>query len=170
MLVIVTLRTRKVVLWKTVCVSLTKRSYLLNSMEKVTPRMLFTVKKSKNVMKCQAVITPDGLRIHMYRKVEGRRHYWTLYIRSEFDKSLEDIFLVDVTKYFLYGDSTYSAGKIMDVSFQGSSLSEAPKDFMKAIYPVSVTVEWAFKEIKMHCKTMDYKWRTRIAESADGSF
>jgi len=68
--------------------------------------------KRKHALKYQAVTTPDGLILHVYGPLEGRRHDWTLYMRSGLDESLGDLLLVDGKQYVIYGDSGYSNPRV----------------------------------------------------------
>ena len=44
--------------------------------------------KTKHALKFQAVNSPDGMILHAYGPIEGRRHDWTLYVISGLDEQL----------------------------------------------------------------------------------
>lgn len=56
----------------------------------------------------------------------------------------------------------------MEVPFPGASLTAARKAFDKAMSGVRITVEWVFKELKMHFGTVDVKRKMKIFESPVG--
>lgn len=131
-------------------------------------RVVYNGHKRKHALKYQAVNTPDGLIQHVYGPLEGRRHDWTLYIRSELDEVLPMVLEVDGVRYCIYGDSGYNARWYMEVPFQGATLSAAQKAFNKAMSSVRISVEWLFKEIKMHFVTVDFKRKMKVLESPIG--
>ena len=56
----------------------------------------------------------------------------------------------------------------MEVPFQGASLNAAQKAFNKPMSAVRTTVEWVFKELKMHFATVDFKRKMKVFESPVG--
>ena len=124
--------------------------------------------KRKHALKYQAVVTPDGLILHAFGPLEGRRHDWTLYIRSGIEEQLPSALLVDGKQYCIYGDSGYNRRIFLEVPFQGSSLSSAQKAFNAGMSSVRVTVEWMFKEIKIYWSSVDFKRKLRVRQSPVG--
>ena len=71
--------------------------------------VLYNGHKRKHAHKYQAVLTPDGMLLHVYEPLEGRKHDWTLYTRSGIEKQLPNCLqLEDGTHFCIYGDSGYS--------------------------------------------------------------
>ena len=79
--------------------------------------------KRKHRLKYQAVNSPDGLILHAFGPVEGRRHDWTFYVRSCIDEELGNLMQMGGRQYCLYGDSGYSRRWFLEVPYQGSALS-----------------------------------------------
>ena len=131
-------------------------------------RVVYNGHKQKHAMKYQAVNTPDGMIKHVHGPLEGRCHDWALYIRSELDELLPSVLEVDVVCYCIYGDSGYNPRWFMEVPFQGATLSTAQLAFNKAMASVRISVEWVFKEIKMHFVTVDFKRKIKVFESPVG--
>ena len=125
--------------------------------------------KRKQALKYQAVTTPDGLILHAHGPLEGRRHDWTLYVRSGLEENLEEVMMVNGIQYCLYGDSGYSLRLFLEVPFQGSNLTHSQRALNVAMSRVRVTVEWAFKEVKLYWTTVDFKRKMRFAESPVGA-
>ena len=59
--------------------------------------------KRKHSVKFQAFCAPEVLIVHGLGPLEGRRHDWTLYLRSELDEQLSPILVVEGNQYCLYG-------------------------------------------------------------------
>lgn len=51
--------------------------------------------KKKHNIKYQAVKTPDGIILHAYGHVEGRRHDWFTYVSSGLETALEKLLVVN---------------------------------------------------------------------------
>lgn len=124
--------------------------------------------KRKHSLKYQALNTADGMIAHVYGPVEGRRHDWTLYVRSNLEDTLPVLLDVNDKRYCIFGDSGYSRRWFLEVPFQGSNLTAEQKAFNKAMSAVRITVEWVFKEIKCYFTTMDYKRKMKALESPVG--
>lgn len=125
--------------------------------------------KRTHALKFQGLTTPDGMFLHVYGPVEGRRHDWTLYTRSNLDAQLENALLVGSRRFCIYGDSGYNARDYMEVPLQGANLSDNQKAFNTAMSGSRVTVEWMFKEVKLYWGKMDFKRKLRIRESPVGA-
>lgn len=124
--------------------------------------------KRKHSLKYQVVNTPDGMIMHVYGPVEGRRHDWTLYVRSELESILPAALDFEGKRYCIYGDSGYNRRWFMEVPNQGSNLTGNQKAFNKAMASVRITVEWIFKEVKLYFTTMDFKRKLKVLESPVG--
>ncbi|CDF38936.1 unnamed protein product [Chondrus crispus] len=108
-------------------------------------RVVYNGHKRKHALKYQAVTTPDGLILHAAGPIEGRRHDWTLYVRSGLDEVLPGLLDFDGLRYCFDGDSEYNRRWFMEVPFQGSILTAAQSSFNGAVSAVRITVEWIFK-------------------------
>ena len=62
-------------------------------------RVVYNGHKCKHALKYQAVNTPDGLILHAAGPIEGRRHDWTLYVRSSLDEVLPGVLNFDGLRY-----------------------------------------------------------------------
>lgn len=125
--------------------------------------------KRKHALKFQAITAPDGLFLHCYGPMEGRRHDWTLYVRSNMDAQLESAMYHDAREYCIYGDSGYNARWFLECPFQGADLNANQRAFNAAMAESRVTVEWAFKEVKCYWTTVDFKRKMRLKESPIGA-
>jgi hypothetical protein len=83
-------------------------------------RAAYNGHKRKHALKFQALMSPDGLILHAAGPLEGRRHDWTLYMRSGLDEELEGGLCIAYTQYCIYGDSGYNRRAWMEISFAGT--------------------------------------------------
>lgn len=70
-------------------------------------RATFNVHKRFNYLKFQAVAAPDGLILHLYGLVEGRRHDITMLRQSNIGPMLAQRLNMNGVQYYIYGDSAY---------------------------------------------------------------
>lgn len=124
--------------------------------------------KRKHALKYQAVNTPDGMVVHLFGPMEGRRHDWTLYVQSDLDSVLPEVLDLPLKRFCIYGDSGYNRRWYIEVPHQGSNLSAAQSAFNRAMSSVRITVEWIFKEVKLYFPTMDYKRKLKVHEAPVG--
>ena len=115
-----------------------------------------TAIKKNNSLKYREVCAPDGLIVHVFGPMEGRRHDWTLFARRELDEQLSFILVVEGKQYYLYADNGYSERIYLQVRFQGDNLPDAQRAHDTAISLARVTVEWIFKEINLYWTTVDF--------------
>ena len=108
--------------------------------------VLYNGHKRKHALKYQAVLTPDGMLLHVYGPLEERKHDWNLYTRSGLEEKFPNCMqLEDGTRFCIYGDSGYSRRWYLYTPFQGASLSPDQSSFNEAMSAVRVTVEWLFR-------------------------
>ena len=96
--------------------------------------------KRKHALKYQTIVTPDGLILHEFGPLEGRRHDWTLYVRSGMNEQLCAVVAIDGKQYCIQGDSGYNRRIFMEVPCQSFNLTAAQKAFNEAMSSVRVTV------------------------------
>lgn len=125
--------------------------------------------KRKHSLKFQAFNTPDGLFMHVYGSIEGRRHDWTMDVRRNLDEHLLSIFEINDVKYYVCGDSCYNRRWFMEILYQGSNLSPQQVAFNKSMPGYRITIEWILKEVKLYVTTVYYKRNMKVFESPVGS-
>jgi nuclease HARBI1 len=97
--------------------------------------------KRHNCLKFQAISAPDGLVLHFFGPVEGRRHDMFLYKESGIDDNLRSSLVISYRKYCLYGDPAYILRPYLQVEFKGSSTTPRKIAFNASISKVRVTIE-----------------------------
>ena len=120
--------------------------------------------KRKHALKYQVVTTPDGMMFHISRPVVGRRHDWYMYMQSGLDEILAVALDYAGTRYCIYGDPGYNNRWFLETPFQGSNISPEQQTFNTAMSSIRITVEWAFKEVKLYWTSLDFKRKMKIGE------
>jgi len=124
--------------------------------------------KRSHALKFQAVTTPDGMFWHAAGPIEGRRHDWTMHMRSGLGELLPELLTVESYQYCLYGDSGYNHRWYLEVPCQGSNLNQYQTAFNVAMASGRVTVEWMFKELNQQFSTVDIKRKMKLLEAPIG--
>jgi hypothetical protein len=119
-------------------------------------RATYSGHKRRNCVKFQAVSAPDGLILHLFGPVEGRRHDMTLYRESNIDHLLQSSMNINGVQYCLYGDPAYCLRPYLQVGYQGSNLTADQILFNASMSKVRIAVEWAFRDVKMYFTHVDF--------------
>ena len=130
--------------------------------------MVYNGHKRKHALKYQAVTPPDGMILHAYGPVEGRRHDWFMFPCSGLESNFGSILHIREKQYVLFGDSGYNWRHFMEFTFQGSNLNVNQSAFNFSMSKVRVTVEWIFKEVKLYFPVCDTKRKMKLGESPVG--
>lgn len=110
-------------------------------------RIVYNGWKRKHCLKYHVVTSPDGLVIHVYGPVEGRRHDATVFKQSGLEAILSKHFWApDGRRLFIYGDPAYAVTGHVLAPYKGLSLDHGQRKFNSTMSKVRETVEWTFKE------------------------
>ncbi|KAG3070850.1 hypothetical protein PC122_g15940 [Phytophthora cactorum] len=113
-------------------------------------RQVYSGHKRVHCLNYQAVVTPDGLAIHFWRPIEGRRHDVTLLHESKLIDYLEEHKAI-FDGYTIYGDP-------------------AEQLFNSRMSSVRPAVEWKFKELKTLWALIDFKKSLKVRLSPVGKY
>jgi hypothetical protein len=131
-------------------------------------RATYSGHKRRNCVKFQVVSAPDGLILHVFGPVEGRRHDMTLYRESGIDSMLQSSMNIDGAQYCLYGDPAYCLRPYLQVGYQGSNLNPDQVHFNMSMSKVRIAVEWAFRDLKMYFTHMDFPRKLKMGVTPGG--
>jgi len=108
-------------------------------------RIVYNGWKRIHCLKYHILLSPDGLVIHIYGPVEGRRHDETVYKQSGLGEILEKHFWTpEGERLFIYGDPAYSVSGHVLSPYKGPALTEAEQQFNTRMSRVREPVELAF--------------------------
>ena len=113
-------------------------------------RATYAGHKRFNCLKFQAVTAPDGLALHFYGPVEGRKHDVHILTTSGLEAQLHSKMFINGRQFCLYADSAYSLREYLLVGFNGSALSTEEIAMNRDLSRARVAVEWFFKEVKQY--------------------
>jgi DDE superfamily endonuclease len=131
-------------------------------------RASYSGHKRQNCLKFQAISAPDGLLLHLFGPVEGRRHDMFLYNESRLDNVLRSSMVIADRQYYLYGDPAYTLRPYLQVGFKGSVLGPDEVAFNFSMSKVRVTVEWAFRDVKQYFTHLDVPRKLRLRVTPAG--
>ena len=106
----------------------------------------------------------------LWTLTEGRSHDAGILRRSGLLQQLEEhCNTPDGQPLCIYGDPAYPIRPHLQAPYKHNNLSDAEKDFNKAMSSVRVSVEWVFGEILQYFAFVDYKKNQKIALSEVGT-
>jgi hypothetical protein len=134
-------------------------------------RVLFNGWKRIHCLKYHAILAPDGIVIHIYGPVEGRRHDETVFQQSGVTQILEKHFwTVDGRALFIYGDPAYSVSAHVLAPYKGATVTAEQSAFNSAMSHCRETVEWAFREVVQQFPFLDFSRNQKFLLSPCGLY
>jgi len=128
-----------------------------------TSIFLYNGWKRIHCLKYHSLVAPDGLAIHVYGPVEGRRHDETLYKESGLSELLKQHFWSpEGNALCIYGDPAYGLGPHLLSPYKGAVITEGQSKFNSAMSKVREVVEWSFKEITQQFGYLDFKNNQKV--------
>ncbi|KIJ43670.1 hypothetical protein M422DRAFT_169591 [Sphaerobolus stellatus SS14] len=121
-------------------------------------RLVYNGWKRMHCLKYHAVVAPDGLVIHVYGPVDGRRHDETVFKESGLSELLNKHFWTpDGEPLFIYGDPAYSVGPHIMCPYKRASLTPQQQAFNTAMSRIREPIEWLFKEVAQQFTFIDFE-------------
>ncbi|KAF0716049.1 hypothetical protein AaE_011202 [Aphanomyces astaci] len=124
-------------------------------------RQVYSGHKRIHCLNYQAIATPDGICIHFYGPVEGRRHDTTMLRLSgllEYLSQRPSVF----SDCFIYGDPAYGISRHILSGYKGVDVSGKKREFNKWMSRVRQAVEWNFMIMKSLWAFITYKNLSKI--------
>lgn len=124
-------------------------------------RQIYSGHKRFHCLSYQALTAPDGICLHFFGPIEGRRHDTTLLRLSgllAFIGRHPNIF----NSRYIYGDPAYGTSKYILSGFKDATLSAEQQEFNKLMSRVRQSVEWNFKVMKSLWAFITYKNLSKI--------
>ncbi|THU95828.1 hypothetical protein K435DRAFT_113884 [Dendrothele bispora CBS 962.96] len=134
-------------------------------------RLVYNGWKRKHCLKYHVVTAPDGLVIHVYGPVEGRRHDSTVLKQSGLTDILEKHFWSPEHKrLFIYGDPAYAISGHILAPYKGLTLDRAQQKFNGKMSKVREAVEWSFKEANSQFAFFNFALNQKVLLQPVGLF
>lgn len=132
-------------------------------------RIVYNGWKRMHCLKYHAVITPDGIIIHVFGPIDGRRHDETVYRESGLEDLLAKHFKTpDGQPLFIYGDPAYGVGPHILSPYKGPVVTRKEASFNAKMSRVRESVEWIFKEVSQQFTYLDFARSHKILLSPCG--
>ncbi|KIJ23155.1 hypothetical protein M422DRAFT_196275 [Sphaerobolus stellatus SS14] len=126
-------------------------------------RLVYNGWKRIHCLKYHAVITPDGLVIHVFGPVDGRRHDETVYKESGLSDLLDKHFWTpEGQSLYIYGDPAYSVSAHVMAPFKGPSITPEEQHWNTAMSKIREPIEWLFKEVSQKFTFLDFSRNQKI--------
>jgi hypothetical protein len=122
-------------------------------------RTCYNGHKKYHALKFQSIVSPDGIILHLFGPIEGRRHDCILLRESNLDSIFDD---PRSTGYHIYGDPAYARRGYMLSGYKGSNLTDAQKLFNTRMSKVRESVEWGFKLIITNWAFLDFEKNLKV--------
>lgn len=120
-------------------------------------RVVYNGHKVKHALKYQIVSAPEGMILHVYGHIKGRRQDWTLWLRRGFEEQLLEMLMIHFKQYCIYRDSCHNDREFLSVPAQDSSLIPAQQTLNTAMTSARFTVQWIFKQFKQYWTVADVR-------------
>jgi hypothetical protein len=106
-----------------------------------------------------SIVTPDGIVLHFFGPVEGRRHDLTLMRESK----LDDLFADPRARgYHIYGDAAYPNRGYLISGYKGENLSPEEMQFNMLMSKCRESVEWGFKDSAVNWAFLDFHKNLKV--------
>ncbi|KIJ42814.1 hypothetical protein M422DRAFT_98796, partial [Sphaerobolus stellatus SS14] len=126
-------------------------------------RLIYNGWKRIHCLKYHAVITPDGLVIHVFGPVDGRRHDEMVYKESGLFNLLDKHFWTpEGQSLYIYGDPAYSVSAHVMAPFKGPSITPEEQCWNTAMSKIQEPIEWLFKEVSQKFMFLDFSHNQKI--------
>lgn len=125
-------------------------------------RIVFNGWKRFHALKYQIVSTPDGIIVHVFGPIEGRRHDLTLFRVSDLEALLR-AHSHDPTgqPLCIYGDPAYGVGLHIQSPYKGN-VSDDQGRWNTRMSKVREAVEWAFGEVVQYFAFLDFEKNQKV--------
>jgi hypothetical protein len=134
-------------------------------------RILFNGWKHIHCLKYHLLVASDGIIIHAFGLVEGRRHDMTLLKESRLIGILEKHFWgPNGEHYFVYVDLVYQTGGHIMAPYKGTQITEEQCAWNAKMSKICEPVEWMFKEVNSVFKFLNFSENQQVLVSLCGLF
>lgn len=134
-------------------------------------RIVYNGWKRIHALKFHSLLTPDGLHVHVYGPIEGRRHDQTLYRQSGLHELLaEHSWSPDGDPMQIYGDPAYGLETHLFSPYKSATLTEDQKTWNYRMSRVREAVEWGFGEVTKTFPFLDFSKNHKILLNPSGAY
>lgn len=132
-------------------------------------RSKFTPVIREALLKLPVYTAPDGLMVHFWGPIEGKRHDITMLCESDVMSHFQQHSAV-FDGYAVYGDPAYGANKYIVLGFKNARLSRLEEEFNSMMGSVREFVEWSFGRLTILWVYIDFKKSHKIGLNPVGKY
>ena len=111
--------------------------------------------KRIHAIKFQSVTTPDGIIIHLFGPVSGRRHDMFLLGESQIKDILEEHAVDQDGHFYVYGDPAYTLSPVLLAPYRNPRGNQ--QTFNSRMSKIRSSVEWGFNKVVRYFAFVDFK-------------
>lgn len=125
-------------------------------------RVAYSGHKRFHGIKFQSILTPDGLIVHMFGPIEGRRHDSHMLRLSALLLELQQFSRDDNGAiFYIYGDPAYPLSEYLMCGFKPAVTPEE-MEFNTKMSTVRESVEWGFQKVQMLWGYVDFRRKMKV--------
>ena len=129
----------------------------------VAQRGFYNGQKRHHGVKYQTIVSPDGLIVHTFGPMEGRRHDAAMLRESGVLPQLQALpDRLDGLKYAVYGDAAYPLKPVLCAPYGGNHLTAEQTEFNRQMKTVRECVEWGYAKVLQYFAFVDFKKNQKI--------
>jgi len=102
---------------------------------------MYSRHKKDHFMNFQSIVSPEGLLLHFYGPIEGRRHDMKVYHESGMDGILSEDLLINGVQYRIYRDKAEVVLLWMQVGYTGE-LTVDQVENKAAMNALRIVMQW----------------------------
>ena len=128
--------------------------------------------KRIHAIKFQSVVSPNGLIVHLFGPLPGRRHDAYLLNQSgilDHFEATASFYAADGTALYLYGDAAYPLRPHLQKPFLGANLTPQQTEFNRSMSSARMAVEWEFGKVVELWAFVDFEKNLKLLKSPVGN-
>lgn len=126
-------------------------------------QLFYNGHKRVHSLKYQTIVAPDGLIVHLFGPMEGRRHDCALFNASDVLAQLQSLPPApNGDTYCVYGDLGYALRPTVQIPFGGGNPTAAQRTYNSAMSAARICVEWGYAKVVKYFAFVDFKKNLKL--------
>ena len=126
-------------------------------------REVYSGHTRQHCLKFQTIMLPNGIILHAFGPLEGRRHDSYMLGQSGMLQDLEQLNRHHPEPYYIYGDQAYPLRQCLICPFRGVNLTAQEQDFNTAMSSLRMCVEWGYRDVITNFAFPDLKKNRKLS-------
>ena len=112
----------------------------------------------------QTIVGPDGIILHLFGPLEGRKHDSTIYRRSGIDDDLGSALMIDGQQHCAYGNPAFPHRPWLQLGYRRPAFDEDRRLFNASMNSARICAEWSYKDAKQSFSAIDFSRKMKARE------